>query len=149
MKKTIIRILLIILILGWMSIVFYYSSQNSGKSSGLSLRISRAITKTEENARKIEPYIRKDAHLSEFFVGGILFLGLFLTYNIKDAYKITISIICGVLYAISDEIHQYFVPGRVCQIQDMFIDSIGVALGVFTLMLIVELIKRKRKVSNV
>lgn len=147
MNKTIIRIILIFLILVWMGIVFYYSSQNSGKSSGLSLKISRAITKDENQAKKVEPYIRKDAHLSEYIVGGMLFIGLFLTFDIKESYKILSSILCGVLYAISDETHQLFVPGRAGQVQDVLIDSIGVCLGVFGLMLVIEIIKRKRKTN--
>lgn len=36
----------------------------------------------------------------------------------------------GTLYAISDEVHQYFVPGRSCEVVDVLIDSIGVLLGV-------------------
>lgn len=46
----------------------------------------------------------------------------------------------GALYAVSDEIHQYFVPGRNCKLRDVIIDSCGVLTGV----LIVRFIKRKR-----
>ena len=35
----------------------------------------------------------------------------------------------GTFYAITDEIHQYFVPGRFCDWKDVCIDSAGVALG--------------------
>lgn len=31
------------------------------------------------------------------------------------------------LYAISDEIHQYFVPGRACRVFDVLIDTSGSA----------------------
>lgn len=36
----------------------------------------------------------------------------------------------GTLYAVTDEFHQMFVPGRSCEIRDMCIDSCGVATGV-------------------
>ena len=36
----------------------------------------------------------------------------------------------GTLYAVTDEIHQLFVPGRACAPLDMLIDSAGVAAGV-------------------
>ena len=36
----------------------------------------------------------------------------------------------GVLYAVTDEVHQYFVPGRSCELRDALIDACGVAAGV-------------------
>jgi hypothetical protein len=36
----------------------------------------------------------------------------------------------GVLYAVSDEIHQTFVPGRAGQLRDVLIDSCGVLAGI-------------------
>ena len=38
----------------------------------------------------------------------------------------------GVLYAVSDEIHQLFVPGRAGQIRDVLIDACGVFVGIIT-----------------
>ena len=35
----------------------------------------------------------------------------------------------GTAYAITDEIHQLFVPERACAFMDMCIDSVGVAVG--------------------
>ncbi|MBO5743146.1 MAG: VanZ family protein [Clostridia bacterium] len=43
--------------------------------------------------------------------------------NNKKAFFITI-LICFV-YAVSDEIHQFFVPGRACRILDVLIDTLG------------------------
>ena len=34
------------------------------------------------------------------------------------------------LYAATDEIHQYFVPGWACMFTDVCIDSVGALLGV-------------------
>ncbi len=39
------------------------------------------------------------------------------------------AIFFGILYAISDEIHQYFVPGRKMDVLDVLADSLGVAAG--------------------
>lgn len=38
--------------------------------------------------------------------------------------------IFAVLYAASDELHQYFVPGRSCELRDVLIDACGAAAGV-------------------
>ena len=40
------------------------------------------------------------------------------------------ALAAGVAYAISDEVHQHFVPGRVGAPLDVVIDSAGVAIGV-------------------
>ena len=36
----------------------------------------------------------------------------------------------GTAYAVTDEVHQFFVPGRSCELRDMCIDSCGVIAGV-------------------
>ena len=54
--------------------------------------------------------------------------------NVKHIYFISF-IICF-LYASSDEFHQLFVPGRSGQVTDIFIDMIGVVLGLLLVFLI-------------
>ena len=49
------------------------------------------------------------------------------------------------LYAVSDEIHQYFVPERACALMDMGIDSAGAAAGVLIVALILT---RKTLIKN-
>ena len=40
-----------------------------------------------------------------------------------------ISIFLAVLYGLSDEFHQSFVPGRECSAYDLLVDSIGAVIG--------------------
>jgi len=49
--------------------------------------------------------------------------------SLKKRYWIY-GILFGILYGISDEMHQYFVPGRIMSVWDMVADSLGVSLGV-------------------
>ena len=42
-----------------------------------------------------------------------------------------IALSVGFLYAVSDEVHQIFVPGRAGQLRDVLIDTTGVLLGIF------------------
>ena len=54
-------------------------------------------------------------------------------------------IIClsiGVLYAISDEIHQGFIPGRTPQITDVMIDTMGVVLGMLCVLILFKIHKK-------
>jgi VanZ family protein len=66
--------------------------------------------------------LRKIAHAAEFAVlGGLLLRAL------RDERA---ALAAGIAYAVSDELHQHFVPGRVGSPLDVLIDSVGVAVGV-------------------
>lgn len=83
--------------------------------------------------------------------GGVLFLSLFLTFQFSDEKRMLISLAVGVEYAALDEIHQLFVPERAGMLIDVFIDSIGIALGICGLMLLKQIIlkiKRKEACQN-
>jgi VanZ family protein len=47
----------------------------------------------------------------------------------KGQSLLWLAIVIGVLYGISDEIHQYFVPGRFADWRDVLADAIGVSVG--------------------
>ncbi len=66
--------------------------------------------------------LRKIAHAGEFAV-----LGALLLRALRDERA---AFAAGVAYAISDEVHQLFVPGRAGSPLDVAIDSVGVAVGV-------------------
>lgn len=67
-------------------------------------------------------------HLIEF--GG---LGFALVLNAELFGKkrpLFLMILFGVIWAITDEIHQYFIPGRFCSWQDLIADSVGLYLSI-------------------
>jgi VanZ family protein len=66
--------------------------------------------------------LRKLAHAGEFAV-----LGALLSRALGHGWA---ALAAGVAYAVSDELHQHFVPGRVGSPLDVAIDAVGVALGV-------------------
>lgn len=149
MKKTkvskriiITRIILLIFIIIWALIVFNFSSQNGEESSGVSRKVVEIFVKEESLADKVEPYVRKFAHFSEYGLGGVLFISLFSTYEWTDRKKITMAIVLGVWYAGLDEIHQLMVPARHGSIVDVYIDTLGFSTGVFSMLLLIKLIKK-------
>lgn len=80
--------------------------------------------------------------------GGMLFLSLFLTYQLSDLKRMFFSLAIGAEYATIDEVHQLFIEGRSGQIVDVVIDSIGVSIGICFFMIfykIVIIILNKRK----
>ncbi len=74
-------------------------------------------------------------HAIGYFVFGVC-LGMFFTGIRPDSpMKRTriFVLLTGAFYAASDEIHQYFVPGRQCDIFDWLADLIGVAAAILLL----------------
>ena len=71
------------------------------------------------------PYFTELAHLVEYSILGILW------YRVLKPKIFLVLVIC-ILYGISDEIHQLFVPFREYSILDMALDTVGVCVGVIT-----------------
>lgn len=125
MIKKITSILLVII---WMTLIFIMSSFNSVDSSNQSNFIVEIICNifNIKNIEILSIIIRKTAHFTEYFILGLFVYNMVHTYN----KKIYLAIIICVLYAISDEIHQIFVPGRQFKIIDICIDSIASILSI-------------------
>ena len=66
--------------------------------------------------------LRKLAHAAEFAVLGALL--------VRATDRAGLAFLLGALYAVTDELHQVFVPGRVGSPLDVAIDVVGVAGGV-------------------
>jgi VanZ family protein len=94
-------------VLIWAGLIFYLSSIPN-LSSGLE--------------KFWDTLFRKMAHLFEY---GIFFL--LLARALKK--PLVWSVIFSILYAISDEIHQGFVPGRYPAIADLCFDTAGILLA--------------------
>ena len=145
-KENIWLIISILLVIIWMVSVFKLSGEVSevsgNRSGGFISSIIRFFNndisedKLEKLTESLQPFVRKCAHFCLYAIGGFLIYNLvnciFKRYNNKDSYKncILISIFIGVIYAITDELHQLFVSGRSGELRDVFIDSCGIILGV-------------------
>lgn len=150
-KIKFLRIFLVILIIIWACLVFGLSNQDGDDSSGLSRKVVEFFTNDEEVIEKVEPYVRKLAHFSEYGLGGVLFISLFSTYDYTDRKKITISVLLGIWYAMTDEFHQLLVSGRHASFFDVYIDSLGFATGVCCMLILIKLvdiIKNRKTVKN-
>ena len=77
-------------------------------------------------------------------LGGILIINSVNAYikeDIKEDIKtIRYSSLIGVIYAVSDELHQLFVNGRSGKIIDVVIDSIGIFTGIAMYLLMKKII---------
>ena len=76
-------------------------------------------------------FIRKAAHITEYMLLTLsLALPLRVSIGLNKKNTALFMAVIAVLYASSDEIHQYFVSGRSGHVRDVLIDSIGIFLGV-------------------
>lgn len=106
-KESIYKILFFI----WLIFIFFLSSLEETKPAGI-----------PDNFQFI---LRKLFHISEFFILNLFLLKGF-SKNKKDNILFTLI---SILFAISDEIHQFFVLNRVASVFDVLIDTIGILLG--------------------
>ncbi|MEA5026338.1 hypothetical protein SDC9_101037 [bioreactor metagenome] len=136
----------------WMLIIFYLSSQPAVKSDGLSIGlISRLFYIVGIDASELSSLdlwnliIRKGAHFSAYLVLGLLMLNaLRLTLGFSF-HSVIIAIAVCTIYAASDEVHQYFVTGRSCQLTDVLIDCSGAIIGICFLFLLNYILHRDIK----
>lgn len=134
-KKRLFPLVITILI---MAFIFLQSALPADLSKEESNLIVQALIEFLHVDPKILSFaVRKCAHFTEYLLLG---LSLFATVREYDPVRLErneqwqrtalLSWGIGALYALTDEVHQAFVPGRSCEIRDMLIDSCGVAAGV-------------------
>ena len=153
-KINILRLVIIILLLATFIRIFCFSNQNGTQSSGVSRKVTEIVTSNIKKVQNMpksekelflehtEKIIRKLAHFSIYTIVGLLMMSLMSTYKLKQSKRTWTSLIVGVLYASSDEIHQYFVPGRSARVFDVMIDSAGVCLGIWIVIFVLWIAKR-------
>lgn len=148
-----------ILVIVWMLVIFNFSSQNGTKSTKTSdvvtsmvVNVTTSVTNKdvprEEVKKKVEDstfLVRKTAHFTEYLILGILVLQLLSDYTKVNKRMLLASLIICYLYAVSDEVHQIFIPGRTAKVIDTFIDGAGSLAGI----IIYSIYQSKcRKMSN-
>lgn len=140
--------------------IFSFSSEPAAKSTITSKNITRkivnAITKNkkiprkkkDELVKKWNNFIRKVAHFALYLLlGASGYLSASLTFIKKGRHFVQknalIAFLFTILYAISDEIHQLYVPGRSGEIRDVLIDATGSLMGILIVLGVLYLIGRK------
>ena len=138
MSETMRKILVWLTVIMWMGLIFKFSSQPAVKSSKLSGKVTnvnvKAIEKVKPNTKfnivEFHHMVRKNAHFFIYLVLGILTLNALRKSGVKGYKGIIFALLICFLYAISDEIHQTFVPGRTGMVKDVFIDTAGATVGI-------------------
>ena len=132
----------------WMLMIFLFSNQPGGGSGALSRLVMSYLARFGidfqawfgEHAVWV---LRKCAHFTEYM---ILFFLLFLALESHFAARKARwwSLLGVFLYASSDEFHQLFIPGRVGDVWDVLIDTMGGCMGLLLLTVVMAVISRNR-----
>lgn len=83
-------------------------------------------TTREERLNKI---LRKNAHAFEYLILAILVSAFSFSLKIKGREALIYIMFLCLFYAVTDEFHQAFVPGRSSLVSDVLIDFLGSLIG--------------------
>ena len=133
-----------------MAVIFYFSSQDAERSKAVSSGLAQRLIELFSSALpavgrflKNGENIRTVAHFSEYMCLGIssmlMFGEVFYTEAGRMRLSVSASAVLCAVYALSDEIHQIFVPGRAFQLIDLAVDLAGFAIGIAIPTLIIKL----------
>lgn len=121
-----------------MIVIFWFSSRDGAASQAQSngfiyVFFSRFLS--DGISAALSNLVRKCAHFGIYALLGAFVCGA-VTLKKPNITSFCISEIICMFYAATDEIHQYFVPGRACRLFDVTLDSLGSAFGIAIMMLI-------------
>jgi VanZ family protein len=133
-------------LLVWMLLIFLFST--GGMSASNTSRIIRPVLLwlfpdiTEERLALVHFIVRKAAHFTEYAILALLAARAFLgsSREILRRRWFLASLALTVVYALSDEYHQRFVPTRTGSVYDSLIDISGGLTALLCLTL-----RRRRK----
>ncbi len=121
-----------------MYMIFMFSYQSADVSSGESMSLYEIFVKLC-GGREIISHnaFRKFAHFGEYAAFSFSFFGML--YYAKKKFCGYAGFLFCLLYSMSDEVHQYFVPERACRVFDVFVDSLGIIFGMAVFYILVML----------
>lgn len=137
------KIISLIFLIMWLLLIFYFSNQKGSVSENSSNQVINLLDNFFKlfnknvditNLNYIVYLVRKSAHMFLYFI--LYLLTYYSMYEFKIKKRIYLSLLFCFLYAISDEIHQLFIPRRSFQITDILIDTIGASLAFITIKLL-------------
>ncbi len=156
------RCILWLAVIAWAVVIFCFSAQTATQSSALSGGLIRRLVETfypgfnaldelaqAQIVQSFQLFVRKMAHFTIFAVFGFLTMSALWCHDIKDKQRRKLAVWIGAFYALTDEIHQVFVPGRAMRLYDIAIDILGVVVGTFIAFLlglfVQKMILRRKK----
>lgn len=123
-KSTLNRNIKYFFVFQWIllsSVIFYLSNQNSLDF------IPQSILEYD-----------KILHFIAYFSYGLSTLSMLISVKKTEKGLLTIGLILSVLFAITDEFHQFFVPNRIMDFYDVVADLFGIIFSILFFNLILK-----------
>ena len=132
------RILLPVLDIAWLAFIWFHSLRTAAQSEAESGTLLALVC-------RLLPFmtmtlLRKLAHFTKFAILGAL---LTLTFCRACPRRASLPLLLGLLAGMCDETIQRFLPGRSCEVRDVWIDFAGVAAAAGLVLVLLQL-HRKR-----
>ena len=122
----------------WISIIFIVSSIHGSK-----FQILPFNTITQVHIEELLSYRQAAFHAGEYCLLVILTYRLLrLKLNQPENFIYLLSFSTSILYAISDEVHQYFVPGRFATLTDLIFDTLGIITGLICIHIYIKIVNK-------
>ncbi|MBC8062340.1 MAG: VanZ family protein [Clostridiaceae bacterium] len=140
-----------LLVLLWIAFIFYNSSNNYVTSNQISFKFLNLLkngknlvldkdVKVETNNKqiylptttrdkKLNLFIRKNAHAFEYIIIAVLLSHMLIVHGMRGRDAIIYILFISLLFAVTDEFHQLFIPGRGSKVSDVIIDFGGTLIG--------------------
>ena len=115
----------------WAVVIFSFSSNPTVKTSEVHWQ---------------DFFIKKTAHVVEYFVFSLLLYRGMINSGMKSKNIILIVVLTTFLYGLTDEFHQSFTPGREPKLRDVLIDLSGSIIFFFSLK---KIVPRSRPLSEI
>lgn len=118
------------------------TQKNEASKKQDSAKLKKKINREE----KFNLILRKNAHAFEYLVLAMLVASALFSFNLKGKSSVIYVMFICLFYAITDEFHQMFVPGRTSLVSDVLIDFLGSIIGMGAFYLFYYKIKGNFKV---
>jgi hypothetical protein len=100
----------------WAYVIFYISSGSVPKAG---------------DTFWVDFVIKKSAHMLEYGIFAILFYRAFINTGWDKKKAFILTLLLAVLYGSTDELHQFFTPGRESRLRDVIFDTIGAGAAIY------------------
>lgn len=152
-KKIILILFWFFIISAYLLLIFMMSSENGVQSHWFSTNIVNFLKQnlgflrplkqgTLLHAINSDYLLRKIAHFTEYFILSCILYNAFAVFKAKSETRKKFSVLFCFLYALTDEYHQLFIPGRTSLFADVLIDTSGALAAVFVIHVIQSLFKK-------
>ena len=125
----------------WMGVIFFFSAQPGDTSGALSGGVTAWVFGVVDwmtpfmtlDFESFHSFVRKAAHFFVYAVLGLLMLRALVLSGDDEVFakrQVVWAWVLSTVYAVFDEVHQLFVPGRSGEVSDVVLDSAGAVAGI-------------------